>query len=166
VELATKYTVYRLYDANDELLYVGCTKHITPRLEKHSKREWWYEVARIEETSFDDPAEAADAEEHFYFTEAPRYNGKRHSRYRAPRGWKSQGEQRTKTPSAFGVDGAKIRRLRLHTGVTQIELAERAGVGHMTISRIERGEIEEPRISTLRKLADALGIQVRDLLED
>ena len=30
----------------------------------------------------------------------------------------------------------------------------------------QRGEIEKPRVSTLRKLAGALGLEPRDLLED
>jgi len=59
-----------------------------------------------------------------------------------------------------------LRRERRRAGLTQEELAEAAGVGINTIRRIEQGEIEEPRVSTLRKLADALGIRVRDLLED
>jgi transcriptional regulator with XRE-family HTH domain len=46
-------------------------------------------------------------------------------------------------------------------------LAEKAGVvGIVTIRRIEQGEITEPRVSTLRKLAAALGISTRDLLEE
>jgi transcriptional regulator with XRE-family HTH domain len=60
----------------------------------------------------------------------------------------------------------KLREERRRAALTQGELAERAGVGINTIVRIETGEIEEPRVSTLRKLADALGIQPRELLED
>jgi transcriptional regulator with XRE-family HTH domain len=35
-----------------------------------------------------------------------------------------------------------------------------------SILRNRRGEIAEPRVSTLRKLAAALGISTRDLLEE
>jgi transcriptional regulator with XRE-family HTH domain len=48
----------------------------------------------------------------------------------------------------------------------QEELETKAKVGIATIARIETGEIEEPRVSTLRKLAHDLGIEPRDLLED
>ncbi len=50
--------------------------------------------------------------------------------------------------------------------LTQGELAEASGVGITTIVRIERGQIEEPRVSTLRKLADALDVDARELLSD
>ena len=36
-------------------------------------------------------------------------------------------------------------------------LAERSGVRGSTVSRILDGSVEGPRLSTLRKLADALG---------
>jgi transcriptional regulator with XRE-family HTH domain len=59
-----------------------------------------------------------------------------------------------------------LREERRRAGLTQGELAERANVGINTIVRIETGEITEPRVSTLRKLASTLGLEVRDLLED
>ena len=55
---------------------------------------------------------------------------------------------------------------RRRATLTQEELAKEAGVGITTIARIETGEIEEPRVSTLRKLTSALGLEPRDLLED
>lgn len=43
-------------------------------------------------------------------------------------------------------------------------LAKLAGVGHITIARIETG-VYDPRLSTLRQLAKALKVQVKDLIE-
>jgi transcriptional regulator with XRE-family HTH domain len=60
----------------------------------------------------------------------------------------------------------RLREERRKAALTQGELAEKAGVGITTIVRIERGDIEEPRVSTLRKLAEALEIRPRDLIED
>jgi len=60
----------------------------------------------------------------------------------------------------------KLREERRRAALTQGELAAKAGVGVTTIVRIETGEIEEPRVSTLRKLAKALGVKPRDLLDD
>ena len=59
-----------------------------------------------------------------------------------------------------------LREARRRAALTQGELADKAGVGITTIVRIETGEITEPRVSTLRKLAGALGIEPRDLLQD
>jgi transcriptional regulator with XRE-family HTH domain len=59
-----------------------------------------------------------------------------------------------------------LRRERRRAGLTQAELAEKSGVSLPTIARIEAGYIEAPRVSTLRKLARGLGLEVRDLLED
>jgi transcriptional regulator with XRE-family HTH domain len=59
--------------------------------------------------------------------------------------------------------GQEIRRLRKDRRLSQTELAERAGVALMTISRIERGE-HDPHIRTLGRIARALGVSAFDLL--
>jgi len=48
-----------------------------------------------------------------------------------------------------------IRRMRIRAGLTQKELAERAGVSQSLIARIERGSVD-PRLSTLRRILSAL----------
>lgn len=48
-------------------------------------------------------------------------------------------------------NGSLIRRLRKAVGLTQKELARRAGLSQSLISRIERGNID-PRLSTVRKI--------------
>lgn len=62
--------------------------------------------------------------------------------------------------------GDKLREARRREALTQGDLAEKSGVGITTIVRLERGQITEPRVSTLRKLAGALDVEPRDLLED
>src|SRR5215207_9593389 len=61
--------------------------------------------------------------------------------------------------------GDKLKRLRTLNALTQAELAERAGLTTAAVSRIERDEAE-PRPSTLRKLAQALNVQPRELTEE
>ncbi|GAA0448700.1 helix-turn-helix domain-containing protein [Streptomyces sp. NPDC046215] len=53
---------------------------------------------------------------------------------------------------------ALLRRLRHDAGLTQEGLAERAGVGVRTIRGLETGERADPRVTTVRLLADALGL--------
>ncbi len=61
--------------------------------------------------------------------------------------------------------GDNLRRRRTLAPLTQRELAEKAGLTLAAVSRIERNEAE-PRPSTVRKLAAALGVEPRVLIED
>lgn len=60
--------------------------------------------------------------------------------------------------------GTRIAAIRASKGVTQSELAERLGLlSSESISRYERGE-RIPRISTLRRIAEALDSSIWDIL--
>ena len=61
------------------------------------------------------------------------------------------------------VCGQKIRSIREKMGLLQRELADSAGAPVRTIGRIERGEVDV-RLGTLKKIADALGVSLRDLV--
>ena len=54
-----------------------------------------------------------------------------------------------------------LRRLRKAAGLTQAELAKRAGVSQSLIARIEAGTVN-PRLSTLRKILSALEEYVKE----
>ncbi|MEX2314972.1 MAG: helix-turn-helix domain-containing protein [Thermomicrobiales bacterium] len=58
-------------------------------------------------------------------------------------------------PQAFDT---LLRRARRETGLTQEQLAERAGLSARVISDLERGVIRAPRLDTLDLLATALGL--------
>ena len=58
----------------------------------------------------------------------------------------------------------RLREIRERLFMTQAELAERSGVAESNISRIESG-IQIPRISTIRRLALALGVSPGDLVD-
>jgi transcriptional regulator with XRE-family HTH domain len=60
--------------------------------------------------------------------------------------------------------GDNVRELRTLSALTQEELADSAGITATALSRIERNEAE-PRPSTLRKLAAALGVEPRELIK-
>lgn len=66
-------------------------------------------------------------------------------------------------PVGRKVVGARIRRLRESIGLTQQALAQAAGVGRVTLVRIENGE-QSPRYDTLVSLAQGLGRPVQLLL--
>jgi transcriptional regulator with XRE-family HTH domain len=58
---------------------------------------------------------------------------------------------------------ARTKEWRESHGLTQRELAAEAGVGEVTVARIETGASVTP--PTARKIAEALGVAVADLLE-
>jgi len=58
-----------------------------------------------------------------------------------------------------------VKEIRRRKGWSQKDLAEESGVGQDTISGIESGR-HEPRPSTLRKLADALEVEVADFFRE
>ena len=57
----------------------------------------------------------------------------------------------------------ELREIRLRRGLSQADLSAVTGVAEFTISEIESGKRANPRPSTLRKLAQALGVEVADL---
>jgi transcriptional regulator with XRE-family HTH domain len=60
--------------------------------------------------------------------------------------------------------GDKLRDLRKRALLTQEQLAERSGVAISTVIRIERNQVE-PQGRTIRKLAEALGVEPHELVK-
>ena len=60
----------------------------------------------------------------------------------------------------------KIKELRKEKGLTQTQLAELAGTGQSRISQYESGDmpVENMTIGQAKKIADALGVKLEDLL--
>ncbi len=61
------------------------------------------------------------------------------------------------------VIGDTIRYYRGREDMTQEQLAERAGIAPTSVVRLEKGEIQRPRISTLTKIENALNMEPREL---
>ena len=57
----------------------------------------------------------------------------------------------------------QLRKARTNAGLTQKELAEKAGIAAVTIQQYERG-VREPRIGQLGKIAKALNITVSEMI--
>jgi transcriptional regulator with XRE-family HTH domain len=64
----------------------------------------------------------------------------------------------SKTPAQMFKDA------RLKKGLTQAVLANKAGINPNTYAKIERGE-QEPSISTVKKLAKALDLDLAAILK-
>lgn len=59
--------------------------------------------------------------------------------------------------------GWRLQRLRQDQGLSQEELADRAGIHRTYVSGVERG-VRNPTITVLEKLAAGLGVDLRTLV--
>jgi predicted GIY-YIG superfamily endonuclease len=67
-------SLYRWYDENDALLYVGVSTNVARRAGQHEDKEWWHRVARSTVEQFDSRGAALDAEATAIQVERPLYN--------------------------------------------------------------------------------------------
>ena len=58
-----------------------------------------------------------------------------------------------------------LKTLRTARGLTQVELAKKMKLKQAYVARLESGEEHNPTLSTLKKLAKALGVSVGELVE-
>ena len=67
--------VYRLYDTDNRLIYVGCTYELEPRLKRHNKKMWWApQIAKIKTETHPTRRDGLAAERRIRDTEHPRWN--------------------------------------------------------------------------------------------
>jgi len=59
-----------------------------------------------------------------------------------------------------------IKKYRNKKGISQDKLSKLAGVTLHTITKIESGTTSDPRVETIKNIAQALGVKVDDLLKD
>jgi transcriptional regulator with XRE-family HTH domain len=60
--------------------------------------------------------------------------------------------------------GKQLRQIRLAQGLSQDQLAERTGLHATAIGRLERGA-REPRVTTVMRLAQGLGVPAGTLID-
>ena len=65
---------------------------------------------------------------------------------------------------SFEVNGRRLRELRVERALSLRALGERSGVAYDTINKLELGQ-RPARLSTMRKLAEALGVEPRELMK-
>jgi predicted GIY-YIG superfamily endonuclease len=112
--------VYRLFDKEGNLLYVGVTSSVAARFAAHEEEKaWWHEVNEVKQELFDTREEAFRAEKVAIRTEDPTYNKIRYgsSTPKSSQAFYSKGEG-----PYVDVVGPK-------------EMAERLGVQHETVHK-------------------------------
>jgi transcriptional regulator with XRE-family HTH domain len=63
------------------------------------------------------------------------------------------------------VDGAKLRKLRRERALSQQDVTRISGISQATLSDLEQGK-RGARASTLRKLAELLGAEPKQLMKE
>jgi transcriptional regulator with XRE-family HTH domain len=61
--------------------------------------------------------------------------------------------------------GDNIKKYRNKLGISQDVLSKRANLAFHTIAKIEAGSTPDPRIETVKKIANALGVSLDDLMK-
>lgn len=72
-------------------------------------------------------------------------------------------ESSMRVQSLSAVVALRIQKVRAERHLTQEQLAEAAGISRDALSRIERND-RAARLDTLAAIAEALGVEVRDLV--
>ncbi|MCF7907077.1 helix-turn-helix domain-containing protein [Patescibacteria group bacterium] len=63
------------------------------------------------------------------------------------------------------IIGDNIKKYRNNLGISQDVLSKRSNLAFHTIAKIEAGSTPDPRIETVKKIADALGVSLDDLMK-
>jgi transcriptional regulator with XRE-family HTH domain len=61
--------------------------------------------------------------------------------------------------------GDNIKKYRNELGISQDILSKKANLAFHTIAKIEAGSTPNPTIDTVKKIADALGVSLDDLIK-
>lgn len=60
--------------------------------------------------------------------------------------------------------GQNIKKLRLKQGLSQDELARKAGIPYTTLTKVETSVIKKPSVFIVSKLAKTLGVSIEAIL--
>ena len=65
---------------------------------------------------------------------------------------------------SVSMDGERLRQLRVQRAISQEDLGRVTGIAQSTISNLESSN-RSARLSTIRKLAEALGVEPKELMK-
>lgn len=73
-------------------------------------------------------------------------------------------KKREKSPVIFRI-AENIKKLKKEKDLTKSDLVRKTELDYHTIDNLERGNILNPRITTLEKLAEGFSVSVKELVE-
>jgi transcriptional regulator with XRE-family HTH domain len=59
-----------------------------------------------------------------------------------------------------------LKRYRAKIGLSQDQLARKAGITYSTLTKLESGVNQNPKVKTLQQLAKALDVTLNDLMKE
>jgi transcriptional regulator with XRE-family HTH domain len=65
-----------------------------------------------------------------------------------------------------GMLADNIKRYRNGKGLSQEQLAQKAGITYSTLAKLESGVNQNPKVKTLQQIARALEVSLDDLMKD
>jgi len=165
--------LYRHFDGEGRLLYVGISLSSVARLGQHKHNAHWYDaIRRVEVEHFDDPDAARAAERAAIQTENPLFNLHRfpikHSISKAqsvipiekrgrgrPRGAidRKPRQHGPRGPSFSSAPGVEFYEWRRRLRLTQTEAARALGRSRRQVQGYDTGEEELPRIVCFAMIA-------------
>jgi DNA-binding XRE family transcriptional regulator len=160
-------TLYRFFDAEDRLLYVGISDRPSDRMSGHRRAAaWWDEASRCVMERFDTRAEAERAEGEAIRSEDPLFNVMGKPLPAAPEPVAKPTGPFPLTPemvARVATGDVTFKELRMAVGLSIEHLAHAADLTLSTVARLERGRTTRPSRATVRALAAVIGISGEDL---
>lgn len=164
--------LYRVFDADGALLYIGATVVGPSRFDQHAATQpWWTTVARIEMTHYESRAEAFAAESDAIFYEQPFWNrlGKTRTEFKpakVPQSVPPVVEDGARNPNGGGslFNRWALNELLRCQVKTPAELAQHVGISSGYISDLRSGNKQSPTRQTVSRIADFVGVPA-DALE-
>lgn len=176
--MADMHAVYRMFDANGKVLYIGISGVVGRRFDQHSQKVWFPQVSTITLEWFPTKAAAVLAERHAILAERPRYNvdGTRRRKTpepKAPSLHPAEPRRGAEYPSdilariaAIRADLASgvARERRLRAGIRNVEFAAVLGVTRSAVSQWEHGNRVPSADSALAygEALESLGIRATE----
>lgn len=118
--------VYRLYDANDRLLYVGCTSQLQHRMTSHARLQaWWPDVARLESEGPYSRAEGLRREQNAIWYGRPLYN-----------------VQHNRRPLSESAPYSEVAAVAERTGIPATHIRRAMAEGHLPLESVSSADIQ------------------------
>ena len=58
-----------------------------------------------------------------------------------------------------------IKKMRVKLGLTQDDLAKKADIKYITLTKVESGVVNKPSVKTMAKIAKALSVLIEELIK-